>query len=300
MTSRLFLVSSLLWAFAAGGLAWALLRIITQPRYVDPEQGRFEESRRAELRAQSTTYRLFEPWIDEWAARLAARKPVAVDRVERDLIGAAEPAPWRPAERLAAWWVEAAIAAAVVVGFGKILGSFTMAAILGIFTAYFYQRSKQAGLTKRSLRRRRKIKRLLASAIDLLALMMEVGGNFHESLATVAQRMRGTPLGDELARVMADIEAGRPRREALRSFADRVADDDAQEMVFALVQGEELGTPLASILRNQADQMRQKRSQWAERASEEAQVTIIFPAMIIMVACLIIVAAPFILVAMMS
>jgi hypothetical protein len=41
--------------------------------------------------------------------------------------------------------------------------------------------------------------------------------------------------------------------------------------------------------------MRRKRSQWAEKLTQEAQVTLVFPAMIIMVGCLILVAAPFLL-----
>jgi len=46
--------------------------------------------------------------------------------------------------------------------------------------------------------------------------------------------------------------------------------------------------------------MRQKRSQWAEKASEEAQVMLVFPAVLIMIGCLVIVAAPFVLNAMFS
>jgi tight adherence protein C len=140
----------------------------------------------------------------------------------------------------------------------------------------------------------------LAGAIDLLTLMIEVGGNFQESLQMVAERLQTTPLGSELNKIISDTAAGTPRREALRGFAERVDDDDARELVFAIVQGEELGTPLAAILRRQANQMRQKRSQWAEKAAEEAQVNIVFPAMVIMVACLIIVAAPFIINALTS
>jgi hypothetical protein len=55
-----------------------------------------------------------------------------------------------------------------------------------------------------------------------------------------------------------------------------------------------LGTPIADIMKVQIEQMRQKRIQWAEKSSEEAKVKIVFPAMLIMLACLIIIAAPFI------
>ena len=41
--------------------------------------------------------------------------------------------------------------------------------------------------------------------------------------------------------------------------------------------------------------MRLKRSQWAEKAAGTAQVNIVLPGMVIMIACLIIIGAPFIL-----
>jgi tight adherence protein C len=299
-TDLLIVVSSLLWGASVGCLAWTLAVIATLPRAVDPELGRFEEVRRRQLRQQSWVYRVFEPWIEELAAAAAVRQPEWHQRIRRQLTAAAEPAAWLPAERLAGWQIEALMAAAAGAAFGWFLGGELLAGVLAAAAFFFHRRSRASGLAKRADRRRQKIKRQLASGIDLLALMIEVGGSFHESLAAVARRTEATALGDELARVLADIDAGRSRKEALRAFADRIGDDDASELVFAIVQGEELGTPLTSILRNQADQMRQKRSQWAEKVSQEAQVTLVFPAIAIMVACLIIAAAPFVLMALMS
>jgi pilus assembly protein TadC len=63
----------------------------------------------------------------------------------------------------------------------------------------------------------------------------------------------------------------------------------------ALIEGQQLGTPLADILQTQANQMRQKRTQWAEKASAESEVALVFPAMLIMLGCLILIAAPFVL-----
>jgi tight adherence protein C len=144
------------------------------------------------------------------------------------------------------------------------------------------------------------IKRRFSAAIDLMSLMMEVGASFPQALETVNRESQGHALGEELERIVKDIELGRPRKSALEDFAHRVADDDVSELVFAVVEGEELGTPMASILQSQAEQMRKKRSQWAEKAAEESQVALVFPAMIIMVACLITVAAPFVLNAVFS
>jgi len=293
------LVGSVVAGLAVSYFAWVLLSIIASPRVVDPKLGRFEEARRAELRKASWTYRTFEPWIDEIARRLKGRHPALEDKLQQDLL-AAETASWRPAEYMAVWQVQAVLAGTAMAVLGWLFAGVIGALLFWAATFYLYRAMAARAIRTRAGRRRRTIKRLLAGAIDLLALMMEVGGGFHEGLIAVAKRSQGTVLGNELSKVLADIEAGRPRKDALQTLADRISDEDVNEVVFAVVQGEELGTPLATILRNQADQMRQKRSQWAEKASGEAQVTIVFPAMVIMLACLIIVAAPFILTAMFS
>jgi tight adherence protein C len=296
----LLLVSSALAGLAAAGLGSAVLTIATCARDVDPQLGRFEESRRRQIRERSWVYRVFEPLIDELAARRGDGSPELLQSIQWQLTASAEPAPWRPPECLAAWRIEAWIAAAIGASVGWLLGGLVLALVAGAIGFFFRRSSRARDLRKRAERRRLHIRRQLAGAVDLLALMMEVGGGFLDGLATVARRVQGTPLGDELGPILADVEAGRTRKDALRSFAERVSDDDTSQLVFALIQGEELGTPMVTILRAQAEQMRQKRSQWAEKASQEAQVTLAFPAMVIMLACLIIVAAPFILVAVMG
>jgi tight adherence protein C len=126
---------------------------------------------------------------------------------------------------------------------------------------------------------------------------MEAGGGFQECLQTAVSENGDHPLTDELAEVLRQISLGRPRHEALQAMQDRLQDDDVKEMVFAINKGEELGTPLSAILRDQAEQMRLKRSQRGEKAAAEAEVKIIFPGMVLMIACLIVVIAPIVLTA---
>ena len=284
---------------AAGYLLWTTLEIATYPRVIDPKLGRFEATRREEVRRASWTYRTFEPLIDELVARRVRGRPEPLERIQRDLTAAGEkalgcrPNVW-PSRRSSRSWPRARSAPPRGTSREFPRGWSSASSRSSCISA-----TRSAGFAS-AARRRRKIKRSLAGAIDLLALMIEVGGSFQESLGTVAKRLAGTPLGDELSRVISDIAAGTLQKEALRAFADRTGDEDVAELVFAVVQGQELGTPMSSILRNQAEQMRQKRSQWAEKAAEEAQVTIMFPAMLIMLACLLIVAAPFIINTMMQ
>ena len=289
------LVASLLWALSLGGLAWMVLRIATVPRFIDPAFGRFELERREELRAANSVYRWFEPWIDELTPWIERSYGKLVDQVRTNLIGSSELLPWKPSEFIAVKRIESILAGLGGVAFGAMMQSIGWAIGLGLIGYFGYVGFALRQLRARAEKRRFAIRRRLASAIDLMSLMMEVGAGFQEALETVTREAGDHPLGEEFRRILRDLSLGRPRREALKSFADRLIDDDARELMSAIIEGETLGTPLAETMRTQAEQMRLKRSQWAEKAAEESKVQLVFPAMIIMAACLVIVVAPFIL-----
>jgi tight adherence protein C len=276
-------------------MAWILLKIATVPRVIDPALGRFELERRTELRAANSVFRWFEPWIDELVPWISRSSGKAVDQVRTNLIGSGEQLPWKPEEYIAVGRIESILAGVCGAAFGGMMGSVGSMIIFGLLGYFGYGWYSLRRLKLQAMNRRFAIRRRLASAIDLMSLMMEVGASFQEALATVTREAGDHPLGEEFRRILRDLSLGRPRREALKSFADRLIDDDARELMAAIIEGETLGTPLAETMRTQAEQMRLKRSQWAEKAAEESKVQLVFPAMIIMAACLVIVVAPFIL-----
>lgn len=287
--------ASALWSLALGGFAWAVVDVVTAPRVVPAGQGRFEEERRQELRSASPVYRLLEPWIVEVANYLERASTKRTDAIASHLVGSGERAPWRAGEYLVAVRVQALLAAVPGCAFGALFGGMTATIFFGVFTYYAYEVYRLRTLRQKSERRRTSIRRRMASGIELMSLMMEVGASFPESLKAVAAEAKGHPLGEELDRILRDLDMGLPRRDALKSFADRMVDDDTRELMAAIIEGETLGTPLADTMSTQAEQLRLKRSQWAEKAAEESKVTLVFPAMLIMAACLVVVVAPFIL-----
>ncbi len=286
---------SLLMGAAVAGIAFVLLEIIFRPRTIDPILGRFEEDRRGRLRQASSTYRLFEPWVDQFAAGFAHME-AGLNTIQQHLLAAGVTVPWTPAEFLAAKRIEALGAVCIGLVLGWFWGGATNALMGGLMAFFIYEFMAKRLLKSTAIRRQITLKRRFAAAVDLMALMMEVGAGFQESLTVAAEEARGNPLGDELAIVRRDLTMGK-REDALRNFARRTQDDDIEEVVMSVIEGEALGTPLAKIFRVQAEQMRQKRTQWAEKSSAEAEVALVFPAMLIMVACLILVAAPFLLTA---
>ena len=85
------------------------------------------------------------------------------------------------------------------------------------------------------------------------------------------------PLGEELLRTQREVQVGKTRREALRMLGQRAQHPDISAVVNALVQADELGVSLGAILRIQADQMRVRRFQRAEKLGNEAPVKLLFP-----------------------
>jgi hypothetical protein len=77
-------------------------------------------------------------------------------------------------------------------------------------------------------------------------------------------------------------------------MAEMIDDQDVNELVFTLTAtGQTSG--LRDILRSMSAPMRTRRVQQLEQASERAKVNITFPGMIVMVGCLLIVLAIFVL-----
>ena len=270
---------------------------------VDPAgASSFERERRGRLRRASLIYRWFEPWVDALVVRTRTAAPSRpLQALALDLVRSDEPVPWSAAEYRAAKTIEAAVGGGAGFVFGLLLfGDPIAAAPVGLLAAWGYRRIMLRGVADRSRRRLAAFLRRLPYAVDLMALMMEAGAGFQEALGVVARENRENPLGVEFGAVLREVSLGKTRREALDSLRQRLSSDDVSELIFAITKGEELGTPLSQILRAQSRQLLTKHSLWIEKSSAEAQVLIVFPGMLIMVACLLIVTAPFLLSAVSS
>ena len=132
-------------------------------------------------------------------------------------------------------------------------------------------------LRKAVAKRQRAILRSLPFVLDLLTLSVEAGMDFMSALQRTTEARRIDELGEEVLRVVREIQLGTPRREALRQMARRIDLPDVRSVVNALVQADELGVSVGAILRIQADQIRQRRFERAERLANEAPVKLLFP-----------------------
>jgi len=73
------------------------------------------------------------------------------------------------------------------------------------------------------------------------------------------------------------MQIGKSRSQALRAMVDRTSVPELRTFVSAVVQGAELGIPVAQVLREQAKEMRVRRRQRAEGRAQQVPVKITFP-----------------------
>jgi len=126
-------------------------------------------------------------------------------------------------------------------------------------------------------RRRRGLIRDLPVMLDLISLAVQAGATTPLALAMAVERGPAGPMRDELARVMREIKAGRPRQEALRSMADRLRVLGLLHAVAASVTADKQGADLCPVLRAQAGQRREERFLDAERRAMQAPVKLLLP-----------------------
>lgn len=290
---RLVVLSSGLLGFAVFLLISRVVLIVDRHIRMSSEEWEFEQSRRIRLRQQSTIYRLTEPLVDELAANDVTGR-FNLERLETSLLRGGDPAPWRPREFVAVKLIESLLLLLGILLFGS--GAAPLAYCVGggcLFSAVYLHASLK-GLHRNAELRLSLLQRRLPFGIDLMSLMMRAGAGFRDALRTVVNECGNHPFAEEFKRVLDDIGRGKTLQEALSDLDNRLRSDDIREMVFAIRKSEELGTPLAEIFASLADQMRLRKSQWAEAEAGRAQIQMHAPQIVILVACMLTIVAPFV------
>lgn len=281
-----------------GVFAVWLMHLVTSKRIAPGD--RYEVARLATIRKQSAVFRWLEPLIVELSGFLGDSDKDDEAGLGHALRHSGELADWHENEFKATKIVEGCLAALTVLGVISITGYYGLAVCFSVGVLISYPVLAVRAVYGRREKHSRVVRGRLPMMVDQLALMIQAGGNFEQSLRTVVAEDPTHPLCRELAVTLGEIDAGLTRKDALLGFRSRFPDTDIGELVYAINKGEELGTPLSTILSDQAEQMRLKRIQWGEKATAEAEVQIVFPGMLIMVACLIVIIAPILLPAVMS
>ena len=142
--------------------------------------------------------------------------------------------------------------------------------------------------------RRRDVSRSLPSAIDLIALCMSAGLDFSGALMQIVRNapLEDDPLIEKLGLVLYHLQLGHSRSRALQVFGSRVPTESVSDFVFAVVQAEAKGNPLAETLRTQAAVLRTRRSVRAEELAAKAANKMLLPMTLLVASALFLLLGP--------
>jgi len=144
------------------------------------------------------------------------------------------------------------------------------------------------------------ISKQLPYSLDLIALAMGAGATFTEALRTVVRPPTGQaeglkqigPFEVELRTLLAEMDLGTTRRQAMENLAQRVPLEPLRSIVASVIQSEQLGTPMGDVLHDQATLLRLRRSFSAENKAAVASVRVLVPCLLLVVAVILAVFGP--------
>lgn len=121
------------------------------------------------------------------------------------------------------------------------------------------------------------IMKALPFVLDILTLSVEAGMDFISALARNCKSRKMDALNEELLRMTKEIQIGVTRREALKNMAERVKEHNLKNVANSLIQADELGVSISSILRIQSEQLHSRRFDRAESLAAQAPVKMLGP-----------------------
>ncbi len=171
-------------------------------------------------------------------------------------------------------------------GFAAAMGSFSTmylgaTLLLGALGAYVpFSRVKTA-----AKKRKAAIQRALPDFLDMLASTVQAGLAFNGALNHAVDVAAG-PLGEEIKAALSEVRMGRSKADALRSMANRVKQEQLTAVVTAVVQAERLGSNMAQVLDELAEEVRNRRMMRAEELANLMPTKMVIPMALFMLPAL--------------
>lgn len=209
--------------------------------------------------------------------RLLAR-PVALAKLDRSIQLAGRPPGWTASRIVVTRTL--AVGVALFIFFALVADGATpvrfMTGVVFVFIAFA---APGALIQNRATARQEIIQRELPDVLDQVSIAIESGLGFEGAFARIGERRSG-PLAEEVVRTVQDMRLGMSRREAYQALADRTDVDDLRRFVKSIVQAEQYGISISSVVRTQAGEIRFKRKARAEGKALQVPVKILFPLLV--------------------
>ncbi|EOP57934.1 hypothetical protein IIW_00087 [Bacillus cereus VD136] len=179
-------------------------------------------------------------------------------------------------------------------GFAWVIVGLPFAQIIMIafpFLGYFYPIYWIKSIAKR---RQEEIRLEIPDFLDMMSVTLQVGLGFDQALAKILPYFKGA-LGEEFQRFTQEIKLGVRREQALDNLLDRNDCPELQALIKSLLQGIQLGVPISTTFKHQAEDMRvmqqERVKELASKASPKITLITTFfiaPTAIIMIVGLIV------------
>lgn len=268
--SLLYILSLLFWAITVGVLTWYVLSLATQITYVTLADGR------RQARALPLLFRLLLPLapnLDPLVRRPFFRASVTAATWQLTAAGYEGLLSGKEFTALRVL-LPSTVASFLLLSFIP-LGAIALPFwLMGTLLAWYWPLH---WLRKVRGQRAKSILRALPFVLDLLTLSVEAGMDFMGAVRRNCEKRKMDALNEELLRMQREIQIGTTRRIAFQNLSDRVRIPQVKTLCAALIQADELGVSLGTILRIQADQLRRERFERAEKLAHEAPTKMLFP-----------------------
>ena len=142
-------------------------------------------------------------------------------------------------------------------------------AVIGLYAPMYWLRFRLNS-------RRNEIRADLPDVIDVLVVCVEAGLTFEAAMEKVVEKF-DHGLAEEFGRVMQEVRLGRPRLDALNDMGVRTGVEELNNFVQAIIQSDQLGSPIGKILRIQSDEMRLRRMVLAQERGARASLKMLLP-----------------------
>lgn len=139
--------------------------------------------------------------------------------------------------------------------------------------------------------RQDRLRKAVPDALDLLVVCVEAGVSLDAAILRVARDLAVThpDLAGEMMVINRKVNAGVPREAALNGLWSRTGLEELRGLAASMVQSERWGTSIAKVLRVNAETLRRKRKQTAEKKAAQASLKMMGPLLLFLLPALFVV-----------
>ncbi|GLC26684.1 type II secretion system F family protein [Roseisolibacter agri] len=171
---------------------------------------------------------------------------------------------------------------------GRPQGTVLMYVLISVLIGFL---APQAVLDRLVQIRQDRLRKAVPDALDLLVVCVEAGVSLDAAILRVAKDLAVThpDLAGEMMVINRKVNAGVPREQALNGLWSRTGLEELRGLAASMVQSERWGTSIAKVLRVNAETLRRKRKQTAEKKAAQASLKMMGPLLLFLLPALFVV-----------